>query len=59
MNISVGSEVLFDKEKWNLLLSPLITMWNQLQNNNPNFKITNKELSSLDPIESFIYLEAS
>lgn len=34
MNISVGSEIIFDKEKWNLLLSPLITMWTQLQNNN-------------------------
>ncbi|CAD8135851.1 unnamed protein product [Paramecium octaurelia] len=57
MNNIVGSEIKFDKELWTNLLGPLINMWDQLKMRD-TIQVTNQQLGSLDPIESFIYLEA-
>ena len=57
-----SGNIKFDREKWSEILSPLIKLWKSLNKQVRDKgipQIKEKQLNSDDPVESFIYTEAS
>lgn len=56
-------DVKFDKEKWSQVLGPLISMWKQLYKQLKESgglpQIKPQQLNTTEPIDAFVYLEAS
>ena len=56
-----ADDLKFDREKWSIMLGPLIKLWKSLHKQITEKglpQIRDKQLASEDPVESFIYSEA-
>lgn len=56
-----AEQLKFSRESWSKLLRPIFTLWKSLEKNinERDLQVDQKELNSLDPVESFVFMEVS
>lgn len=56
-----AEELKFSRESWSKLLRPIFSLWRGLDKSiaNQGLQVDPKELNSLDPVQSFVFMEVS